>query len=309
MRNLIRIHCKRFLFRWETFAVTMLNLLLTVICFLAASFLYESGSIRNNEFSSIMRVTTIISIAFTLTAVIFIEINTLATGAIRNPLIAGYSKTQIFLSKFIAVGVFSIVQGALFLIPPMVANKWIDRPVQYVVSMLLVYVAVSCIAMTVCLLSDRPTIYVVVCIGCLIGLMFGGRMIAANLSRSRYSYIGIEQGTLVTEENMWYVSSPKRGILEQCIRFNPVQPIEDYCVWYFDNMNSIRFSMDNMMKQAEEATQSEVEIEQAQLILEEIEDKYLIYTTRMELFPIYQTAFLLLLAGGGAVIFRKRNLK
>ena len=308
MRNLIRVNCKRFLFRWETFAVTMLNLLLTVICFLAASFLYESGSIRNNGFFSIMRVTTIISIALTLTAVIFIEINTLATGAIRNPLIAGYTKIQIFLSKFIAVGVFSIVQGSLFLTPPIVANKWIDRPVQYVVSMLLVYVAVSCNAMTVCLVSDRPTKYVVVCIGCLIGLMFGGRMIAANLSRSRYSSIHVEQGTLVTEEDMWYVSSPKREIMEQCIRFNPVQPIEDYCVWYFENMDSIHFSIDNM-KRREEELQSEVEIEMAQLVLKEIEDRYQIYTNRMQLFPIYQTVFLLLLASGGAVIFRKRNMK
>ncbi len=308
MRNLIRIHCKRFWFRWETFAVTMLNLLLAVICFLAASFLYESGSIRNNEFFSTMRVTTIISVAFTLAAVIFIEINTLATGAIRNSLIAGYTKTQVFLSKFIAVGVFSIVQGTLFLLPPMFANKWIDLPVQYVVSMLLVYIAVSCIAMTVCLVSDRPTIYVVVCIGCLIGLMFGGRLIAVDLSRSRYSYIDIEQGTLVTVDNMWYVSSPKREILEHCIRFNPVQPIEDYCVWYFENINSIRFSIDNM-KRAEGEVQSEVEKEKAQLVLKEIEDKYQLYMKRMQLFPIYQTVFLLLLAGGGAVIFRKRNIK
>lgn len=308
MRNLIRIHCKRFWFRWETFAVTMLNLLLAVICFLAASFLYESGSIRNNEFFSIMRVTTIISVAFTLAAVIFIEINTLATGAIRNSLIAGYTKTQVFLSKFIAVGVFSIVQGTLFLLPPMFANKWIDLPVQYVVSMLLVYIAVSCIAMTVCLVSDRPTIYVVVCIGCLIGLMFGGRLIAVDLSRSRYSYIDIEQGTLVTEDNMWYVSSPKREILEQYIRFNPVQPIEDYCVWYFENMDTIRFSIDNM-KRAEDEAQSEVEKEKSQLVLKEIEDKYQLYMKRMQLFPIYQIVFLLLLAGGGAIIFRKRNIK
>ena len=255
-----------------------------------------------------MRVTTIISVAFTLAAVIFIEINTLATGAIRNSLIAGYTKTQVFLSKFIAVGVFSIVQGTLFLLPPMFANKWIDLPVQYVVSMLLVYIAVSCIAMTVCLVSDRPTIYVVVCIGCLIGLMFGGRLIAVDLSRSRYSYIDIEQGTLVTVDNMWYVSSPKREILEHCIRFNPVQPIEDYCVWYFENINSIRFSIDNM-KRAEGEVQSEVEKEKAQLVLKEIEDKYQLYMKRMQLFPIYQTVFLLLLAGGGAVIFRKRNIK
>ncbi len=308
MRNLIRIHCKRFLFRWETLAVTMLNLLLTVICFLAVSFLYESNMIRSNGFPSIMRVTTIISVALTLAAVIFIEINTLSTGAIRNPLIAGYTKTQIFLSKFIAVGVFSIVQGALFLIPPMFANKWIDRPVQYVVSMLLVYVAVCCLAMTVCLVSDRPTIYVVVCIGCLIGLLFGGRLIAGDLRIQRYSSIDIEQGTLVTEENMFYVSSPKREIMEQCVRFNPVQPIEDYCGWYFENMNSIHFSIDSM-KRAEEEAQSEMEKEKVQLILKQIEDLYLIYTNRMKLFPIYQTAFLLLLAGGGAVIFRKRNLK
>ena len=128
------------------------------------------------------------------------------------------------------------------------------------------------------------------------------------IQHQRYISIDIEQGTLVTEEDMFYVSSPKREIMEQCVRFNPMQPIEDYCGWYFENMNSIHFSIDSM-KRAEEEAQSEMEKEKVQLILKQIEDLYLIYTNRMKLFPIYQTAFLLLLAGGGAVIFRKRNLK
>ena len=41
MRNLIRIHCKRFLFRWETFAVTLLNILLMVIGVLAARLMFD----------------------------------------------------------------------------------------------------------------------------------------------------------------------------------------------------------------------------------------------------------------------------
>jgi len=305
MRNLIRMHCKRFLFRWETFAVTLVNLLLMLLCFLAAWKLYEPDLVYNDVFFGFMRVTTIISVALTMSAVIFIEINTLATGAVRNPLIAGYTKTQVFLSKFIAVGVFSMIEGAMFLIPPVLANPWNDKPVQYVLSMLLVYAAVSCIAMTVCLLTDRPTVYVVLCIGCLIGLLFGGKLASNILDEGKVLPVNPEHDTI---DNPWYVPSPQRDILEQCVRLNPLQPIDEYFDWYLLERDTVCYSIKSM-QDTFETIESESYKEYYRIMIPELKESLKRHDSRIALFPLYQAAFLILFAGGGAVIFRKRNLK
>lgn len=306
MRNLIRIHCKRYLFRWEAFAVTMLNLLLTVFCTMAAILMYDPNY-RNDDFYNIMHVVSLISIGCTMVAVIFTEINTLATGAVRNPLIAGYSKDQVFLSKYIAVGIFSIVQGALFLLPPVLANIWIDHPVLYTVSMLLVYAVASCIAMTVCLLTDRPTVYVVVCIGCLVALLLGGKAVSSLLDTPQF-HVEIEQETIVKEEDVWYVPSPQRNILEQCIRVNPVQPVNEYGGWYFKHKNTSDFLI-NSWRSALAQSANEVETEYNQTMLQQSENALHLHTDRIKLFPIYQTAFLILFGLCSMAIFRKRNLK
>lgn len=305
MRNLIRMHCKRFLFRWETFAVTLMNLLLMLISFFAASFLYEPDLIFNDQFFGFMRVTTIISVALTMVAVIFIEINTLATGAVRNPLIAGYTKTQVFLSKFIAVGVFSMIEGAIFLIPPVLASTWNDKPVQYVCAMLLVYAAVSCIAMTVCLVTDRPTVYVVVLMGCLIGLFFGGKLASTGLDNEKVLPVTPQHDTM---DNPWYVPSPQRDILEQCVRLNPLQPIDEYYNWYLLERDTVCYSIKSM-QDTFETIENESYKEYYRIMIPELKESLDRHDTRIALFPLYQTAFLLLFAGGGAVVFRKRNLK
>lgn len=308
MRNLIRIHCKRYLFRWETFAATMLNLLFTVFCTMAALLMYEPEYLNNEMFYNVMHTVSLISIAFTMTAVIFTEINTLATGAIRNSLIAGYSKGQVFLSKFIAVGIFSIVQGVLFLLPPVLANTWIDKPVLFTLSMLLVYAVVSCIAMSVCLLTDRPTVYVVVCIGCLIGLLFGGKAATYMLDRPQFNSVRIEQETIVKEENIWYVPSPQRDILELCIMINPIQSINEFGGWYFKHMDTSGFAIDSWKRELAQST-SDIETEYNQFMLKQSEDAFHLHTDRFKLLPIYQITFLILFAYGSMVIFRKRNLK
>ena len=308
MRNLIRIHCKRYLFRWESFAVTMLNLLLTVFCTLAALLMYEPENLNNEPFYNVMHTVSLISIAFTMTAVIFTEINTLATGAIRNPLIAGYSKGQVFLSKFIAVGIFSIVQGALFLLPPVLANIWIDVPVLYTISMLLVYVVVSCIAMSVCLLTDRPTVFVVICIGCLVGLLLGGKALTSISDIPQFNSVRIEQETLSKDENTWYVPSTQRDILEQCIMVNPMQPINEYGGWYFKHQDTSGFAIDSWKNALIQST-SEIEKEYNQFMLKQSEDALSHHTNRFKILPIYQIVFLVIFASVSVTIFRKRNLK
>ena len=315
MRNLIHVSCKRYLFRWETFAVTLLNLLLTILCTVASTPLSEAGDPDgggHQAFYMIIFVISLVSLCLTMAAVIFTEVNTLATGAIRNLLIAGYRKEQIFLSKYIAVGIFSIVQGMLFLLPPVLVsitvNKWIDHPVYYMVSMLLMYAAVSCMTMTVCLLTDRPAMYVALCICCFFALLYGGNSISSSLDISQYSSVEVREDGIIKTEDPWYVPSPKRDILEQCIMISPVQPILEYGNWYSESMwataDGIR-AWEGMLSRAD----NEGDAEYCRWNLQEINRILQTHTNRVKRFPIYQTAFIVVFGLGSMVIFKKRDLK
>ena len=306
MRNLIRIHCKRFLFRWETFAVTLLNILLMVIGVLAARLMFDPETM-NFDFYSLIHVITLVSVLAVLTAVIFIEINTLSTGAIRNPLIAGYSKGQVFLSKYISVIVFSAVQGAIVLLPTVLANVWTDRPVSFTLSMLLVYMTVYALAMTVCLLSDRPTVYVVILFGVLLGLLFGGTAVSEILNRPQYQGIDLQEDHIDKLPNPWYLPSPKRDILEQVHRLNPMQPLVEYQL-YLENFGNYAYTtqyFETALNQAED----DLHREYAGLLKQQWEERYIPHIRRLELFPYYQCGLLLMIGAGGILLFRTRNLK
>lgn len=168
MRNLFLVHCKRYVYRWETRAVTLLNLLLAFIVVAAPP---PESENRYAVFSACI----LISLCCTGAAVIIIELNNNSMGALRNYLIAGYSKECVFLSKYIAAALFSAAEGAVCILLPVLlpnpeAGEIMQRPKLFIATMLLMYVSVCCISMTVCLLSERPTIGCVIFIGVFAGL-------------------------------------------------------------------------------------------------------------------------------------------
>ena len=312
MRNLVLVHCKRFLFRWETFAVTLLNLFLGVCSTIFAVILYDPLSISYFDFNTIIYAVTVVSLCCTAAAVIFIEINTLSTGAARNLLIAGYSKAQVFLSKYIAVALFSVMQGVIVYVPLVIANSVTEIPVRLMVSMLLMYAAVSCILMTVCLLSDRPTVYTVIAIGFLVLCNAGGNTFSRLLAQPQYVEVNLDPDTktLARFDNPKYVSSPEREIIDQALCLNPVQPIFEYFEWYFqihrpyDYHKSIQ-SFEMKIAESKDDNQREA----IQTEMENYKLKYGSHLNRIEVFPYYQTTFLIAFGIGGALVFRKRNLK
>ena len=302
VRNLIRVHCKRFFFRWETFAVTLWNLLLTFLCIYFVVLLPE----KMLHMSTIVLTAGVISAACTAAAVISIEISTLSTGAVRNMLIAGHTKGQIYLSKYLTVGVFGIVQGALFLIPAVLYGDWVETPVLFTATTLLVYAALACIAMTACLITDRPTVSVVVCIGCVFGLLFGGTAISSRLDKVRYNVES--RYPLIVNENPWYIPAPQRDGLELFLRANPVYPYVEYCEWYFGGVKILYDTLNSPWASAD-ANDNPLLVEYYQLIEDQNKSQLQRHTERLQLFPLYQTAFLVLFACCGMIIYRKRNLK
>lgn len=312
MRNLILVHCKRFFFRWEAFAVTLFNLFLSVCSIMFAVLLYDPVSIIYIDFHQIIYAVTIVSLCCTAAAVTFIEINTLSTGAARNLLIAGYSKAQVFLSKYVAVAVFSVMQGAILFVPLVIANDVTEIPVRLTVSMLLMYAAVSCILMTVCLLSDRPTVYTVIAIGFLVLCNAGGNTFSRLLAHPQYVEVNLDPDTktLVQFDDPKYVSSPAREIIDQALCMNPVQPIFEYYEWYLQIGDSIDYQKSIQTFEMQIAESKDDDQRKAiQTEMENYKLKYGSHLNRIVVFPYYQISVLAVFCIGGTLIFRKRNLK
>ena len=308
MKNLIYVHCKRFLFRWETFAVTLLNILFALIGTIAAALVYEPNGLFNKQFYDIIETLTVISLFCTMSAVIFIEINTLATGAVRNPLIAGYSKSKVFLSKYLAVAVFSIAEGAICILPPVPANDWTEGSVRYTVTVLFMYAAVSCIAMSVCLLTDRPAVYMIVTIGAFAGLLYGGSSAAYVLDQPSYRVSVAEDGSLVKEPTRWSVNPPYSDMIDGILKISPVQPIYEYFDWYFPKYDTLSRNL-GVWKEKTEQAANETEAEAYRMHLNEIESAVHFHMGRIESFPYCQFAVFALICAGGTLVFKKRNLK
>ncbi len=298
MRNLIRIHCKRFLFRWDAYAVTLINIMIGIISAIFIPQMYTDEFQGSEYFFPFFY---LVSLVCTMASVITIEVNTLNNGTLRNQLIAGYTKTQIFLSKFIADFFYGILQGILMMLALSFSGMAGEYTIPFAVSLILVYGVVSCIVLTFCMLSERRTTSVLICIVCLFTMMLGGIQIACRLDTNQYIYelSRKDHETIVQTENLHYISSPGRDILEQAVRVNPMQPIYEFQLWYlprdifFYTKNSDRLEYDPVYP----------------LQWKVIEAEYQRHTNRLSVFPYYQAGFLIFLCAGGTLIFRKRSLK
>ena len=166
-----------------------------------------------------------------------------------------------------------------------------DDPVRFTVSMLLMYAAISCILMTVCLLSEHPTIFTVVTIVCLVFCSLGGKILAQLFAHPAY------------------ISSPAaRIVTDQALRFDPIQPLSEYFEWYTvysdDHQDTIEYLEGRIAELDDERLRAGM-----QASLEHYKLEYDSHMERIMLFPFYQSAFLLAVGIGGALIFRKQDLK
>ncbi len=301
MRNLIRIHCKRFLFRWEAIAASLINLMIGIVSAVFIPSMYMDRFSGSEYFFPIFYFA---SLSCTMVSVILMEVNTLSHGTLRNQLIAGYTKVQIFLSKYIADFAYGILQGILmmFMLPfSGIAGKY---TILFAVSLVLIHGVVSCIVLTFCMLSERRTTSALLCIACLLIMALGTVQITGRLDANQYFYelSRKDYETVEKTENLFYISSPNRDVLEQVVRINPMQPIYEYAIWYLPNTF---YNKDYYTKNHDRLDYDPVYRSQ----WADIEAEYQRHTNRLSVFPYYQAGFLMFLCAGGALIFRKRNLK
>ena len=310
MRNLFFVHCRRFLFRWESFAVTLVNILLAVFAVLNTTMGFFA-------LKGFMPAIILISLCCTAAAVTFIELSTISTGAIRNPMISGYSKGIVFLSKFFAISLFSAAEGAICIVPPVLtanlgSEPITETPALFTFTILLMFAAVCCISMTVCLLFEHPTVSVIICIGALAGIFFGGKQAAIALDFPQYILdVDYENDVVNTIPNLGYIGAPKRDVYDQLLKCSPVQPLNEYeRYWEYRNTDALyRNNLEAEMQRAALHPEQKVHAENARLNLEIVNARIENHAGRIALFPVYQCAVLSAVCIAGTLIFRKRNLK
>jgi len=187
-----------------------------------------------------------------------------------------------------------------------------DNPFLFLITALLVYAELSCIAMAVCLLTDRAIVYVVILIGCLAGLMFGGNLLSSSFDKNQFLFeetVADSEMVLQKNESPYYIHSPIRDFYEQILRISLLQPVNEYGdLYYNDKLSAAKISINYWKNEAENAV-SEEQREQNLYMMEEIQTRMKRHTDRLSFFPYYQVGVLLIVCFGGTLLFRKRNLK
>lgn len=302
MRKLIIVHFKRFWFRWETFAVTLWNLLLGLLsAYLASQLYFDRGfNSSHNDFVYFYLLFTVLSLCGTMSAVLLMETANLNSGALRNYLLGGYTKTQIVVSKFFVNTVFGMMQGLLFVLPVVIMKMAKDMTLTFLLSAVLLHAAVSGVSMIGLLLAERPSVAAVCCIFGFFFLAAGSVRGAKALDEPQYKYSFTYSMNEVDEmPNLFYVSEPERTVLEAAVRLDPMQPVYEYIMWYLPitDLDYDRWEMfvaPNKMAEMEKAQYGE---------------KMQRHKNRIRLLPYYQLIVLAVTGICGTLIFRKRNLK
>lgn len=305
MRNLIRVHFKRYLFRWEVAAVTIWNLMLSCISVFLATQLYLSDvPFEKAQFSKLFAVFLALSLGATLTSVIFMESANFSSGALRNFLLGGYTKAQVFLSKYLVTGIFGAIQGALFLLPVTVLKIEKEYTAFFFLSILLTYIAVSCIAVTGFLLTPRQTLITLCTILGLLLLTSASNLGTSALDIEEFYYAPSQTNPTKIEStrDFDYVPSPARDVLEQTIRILPMQAVNEHILWYIPlNMEYLTY-YERTSSNEQEDTLMKLRKQQTEAYLNR-------HLRRIRVLPCYQLAAIIIIAAGGTLLFRKRNLK
>jgi hypothetical protein len=316
MMNLIRFRLKRYIYRWETFTAALVNIITGCLSGTLLLSLYRDINRPGIE-DYFFPAAFMLSLFCTMSAVIITEDNNISNGAVRNQLIAGYTKTKIYASTFITVFIYSIVQGLFMTVPLYIFGngsfntELSDKyKICLLISLILMYSAVSCLAVTVSVLSGRKSITVLICTTAVAGLTFAGMYADKRLDTSKYHYKEkyyvwedsggiIEKVDFIKNKNMLYVGGHSRDALEQFVRFDPMKPVFDFSEWYFSDRHKVK-SIDEQM------------YERSPQYAAETDDKMALYdshTHRLLLFPYYQAAFIALIGAVSLIAFRKRSIK
>ena len=286
-------------FRYFHSTVFKICSLLTIV--FSILFSYSTYSDSNLNEIWFMFGTLMIAVLITFT------IGNEASSHIKNKIVAGYTKTQIYFSEIILANIFALIFFIVFFISFIVGNLYIlgHTPILLSVQTILGFVSMvlllaSVFASLSCIISSK-TAPSIVCLILVIVLTITNSMVVNLLKEEEFFKVGsTESGKWEQweEKNPRYIDEPLRSVLIFYRDINPYGQRAEY--------ESILIPFlydDESWEQAKEATEHTIGNEFLRREISEEEQKYLNKAPVIMISPL--PVFIIL----GWLIFRKKEFK
>ena len=278
MMKLLRAGFRRYfknIFTWITFAIIFL------IGCLGAT---EVGPHSSPD--DIYLLSLVIGIPAMITLCIGMEVG---SGAVRNKIVKGYRKGQIFLCELIMAltiaFVMFVITGASFILPNLPILKTIPFEVlcKIVIGMIMMNLGVAVIAVAISCLIHNRAISAVLSLVLIIGILFMGYYLNDQLNNPEFFDAYSSDGTWIqnAHRNPNYVDGTQRVIYEILYDANPMGQMIEY-----SEILSPYF------------TPHYVKLETPKEEMDFINSA-----------PLYSLGIILIVSSAGYILFRKKNVK
>jgi ABC-type transport system involved in multi-copper enzyme maturation permease subunit len=161
-------------------------------------------------------------------------------GTVRNKIVCGYTKGQIYLSEFLCAAAVSTLLYICMMIPLLISGYkgWVmftvKDLVQIFIGLYLIYISLASIFVIVCCLIRNKAVSAIGCIGIMLVLYIGGNMVDSILSQPKYTEIYVideatNEQTVTRELNNSYMENGAlRTSLTAAYKVNPCAQLGEY---------------------------------------------------------------------------------
>jgi ABC-type transport system involved in multi-copper enzyme maturation permease subunit len=211
-------------------------------------------------------------------------------GTVRNKIICGHTKAEIYLSEFFAVFAVITPLYALMMIAFAIFGRKLfsifsgEDILLVFVGMYLVFIAIAAVCVMICCLVKNRAVSAIVCIAVLLVLYMGGFKVGKMISEPQYEEIyefseETNEETVRTEYNTRYIKSDVlRTALTAVYRVNPCGQMCEYVSYMY----------------RDDTETDDVWLEQRKVIANQ---------------PLYSLGIIAVITAVGTAVYRKRDIK
>lgn len=326
MRNLMHANFIRYISRLSTLIAFMISLTLGLVTAFDSSKESYVNGIKNDYFSPELQYLLFVFFLAVIVSVVNIG-SEFAAGTIRNKLVSGYTKMEIFFSELILSLIFSVILFILYYLPFIVKGWKYLGDLDYILGvtalLLLSILSLTVFAVFLCFLTENRIIAVVIGIMVVVVMLMSADAVEKRLKEPQYNQETIyEDGSrmlvmgngvirtfsdnAITDDvgvkeirdipNPKYVDGIFRKVLSFALEINCFQRIKD-SIEFFNRQNMLKYGESGLPHNIAEDIVSEYE-----RLNEETVDK-------IGLEMVYNVLLIVAFASVGVLIFRKKNIR
>ena len=326
MRNLMHANFIRYISRLSTLIAFMISLTLGLVTAFDSSKESYVNGIKNDYFSPELQYLLFVFFLAVIVSVVNIG-SEFAAGTIRNKLVSGYTKMEIFFSELILSIIFSVILFILYYLP-FIVKGWkylgdLDYILEVTALLLLSILSLTVFAVFLCFLTENRIIAVVIGIMVVVVMLMSADAVEKRLKEPQYNQETIyEDGSrmlvmgngvirtfsdnAITDDvgvkeirdipNPKYVDGIFRKVLSFALEINCFQRIMD-SIEFFNRQNMLKYGESGLPDDIAKDIALEYE-----RLNEETVDK-------IGLEMVYNVLLIVAFASVGVLIFRKKNIR